>query len=224
MIEARSEASLAGFARLARNCHNAYLIRGEREMISKFWRRYARAGEKPRLICGELFLVQREYLPLPNAVEDLQPATLSDLEEVMKVNAAMAVKEGGTNPLQKDPAGFRKRTARRIDQRRVWVWARDGRVIFKADVTAESPQAAYWEGIHVHPNERLKGHGRRCLSQLSRILLARSQSICDHKSAEQKRASVLFKGGLSIAEPLRNYLSVLGTASLRPRSSFGRSP
>lgn len=189
LIEARTEASLAGFALLARNCQNAHLIRGERKTINQFWRHYVNAGERPRLICGELLLEQREPLPLPDAVEDLRLATLGDLEQVIKVNATMAFNEGGTNPLQEDPAGFRQRTARRIDQGRVWVWGRDGRVIFKADVIAETPQAVYLEGIHVHPDERLKGHGRRCLSQLARILLARSQSIC--LTINQKNKSAL---------------------------------
>jgi hypothetical protein len=90
----------------------------------------------------------------------------------------MALEENGVNPLQRDPAGFRSRIERRINQGRVWIWVEDGRPIFKADVVGETPQMAYLEGIHVNPQERLKGYGTRCLSQLSSILLERSESIC----------------------------------------------
>jgi predicted GNAT family acetyltransferase len=114
----------------------------------------------------------------------------------MKVNAVMAFQEGGTNPLEKDPLGFRQRSARRIEQGRVWTWTLDGELIFKADVIAETPQAVYLEGIHVHPEHRLKGYGRRCLTQLARILLARSQSICVTLSKKnQKTLSFYSKAG-----------------------------
>lgn len=193
IIEARTEASLAGFARLARNCDNAYLIRGERDTINKFWRHYANAEERPRLICGELLLEEREPVLSPDAVENLRPATLSDLEQVMKVNAKMALREGGTNPLQRDPVGFRQRTARRIEQGRVWVWVPDGKLIFKADVIAETPEAVYLEGIHVHPEERLKGYGQRCLNQLGSILLTGHKSICLTINQENKKAMAFYK-------------------------------
>jgi predicted GNAT family acetyltransferase len=179
IIEAATEASLSAFAGLARNCLNAHLIRGERQTISRFWKHYTSgAGQAPRLICGELLFEQQSSLPLRETVDDLQPATLVDLDRVLRVNAAMAFEESGTSPLNRDPDGFRRRTARRIEQGRVWVWVRDGKLIFKADVIAETPQAVYLEGVHVHPEERRKGYGLRCLTQLGSTLLAHSRSIC----------------------------------------------
>src|SRR6059058_4002513 len=53
MVEAHTEDSLVGFARVARNCQNAHLIRGEQESIDTFWSFYADAGREPRLICPE---------------------------------------------------------------------------------------------------------------------------------------------------------------------------
>lgn len=178
LIEASTETSLASFARLARNCLNAHLIRGERKTIESFWRHFAISGRQPRMICSELLFEQREALPVKEVVSDLRPATLSDLDKVLAVNASMAFEESGISPLQSDPGGFRQRTAWRIEQSRVWIWTRDDKLMFKADVVAETPEAAYLEGVHVHPEERLKGYGSRCLSQLGSILLTRSKSIC----------------------------------------------
>ena len=178
VIEARTETAVSAFARLARNCFNAHLIRGERETINHFWQHYASPGQEPRLICRELMFEQREALPTTEPVEELRPATLADLDQVLKVNSAMAFQEAGISPLNSDPGGFRQRTARRIEQGRVWIWTRDDKLMFKADVVGETPEVTYLEGVHVHAEERRKGYGLRCLKHLSSMLLARSESIC----------------------------------------------
>jgi len=187
VVEARSENSLASFARLARNCLNAHLIRGEQETINSFWKHYANSGQKPRLTCRELLFVQKTAVT-SEGESDLRPATLNDLDKVMAVNASMALHEAGTNPLQNDPGGFRSRTARRIEQGRVWVWNQDDRLIFKADVVAETPQVSYLEGVHIHAEERRKGYGRRCLANLSAMLLERTESICLTVNEKNKTA------------------------------------
>ena len=192
VIEARSENALASFARLARNCLNARLIRGEQETISNFWKHYANSGQEPRLISRELLFEQKA----PTTCEhenDLRLATLSDLDKVLAVNASMALQEGGSSPMQNDPGGFRFRTARRIEQGRIWVWMQDVRLVFKADVVAETPQVTYLEGVHVHSEERRRGYGLRCLGSLSSILLGRSESICLTVNEKNKNASKLYE-------------------------------
>jgi uncharacterized protein len=192
VIEARSETAVSAFARLARNCFNAHLIRGERNTIDSFWRHYASPGQEPRLTCRELMFEQRETLPLTEPI-DLRLATLADLDQVIKVNAAMAFQEAGISPLNSDPGGFRQRTARRIEQGRIWIWIREDKLVFKADVVAETPETAYLEGVHVHPEERLKGYGSRCLNQLGSILLAGHKSICLTMNQENKKAMAFYQ-------------------------------
>src|SRR5882762_10464985 len=99
VIEARSENSLASFARLARNCLNAHLIRGEQETLNNFWKYYAGTGQEPRLISRELLFEQRAPVASAERI-DLRPATLNDLDKVVAVNASMALQEAGTSPLQ----------------------------------------------------------------------------------------------------------------------------
>src|SRR5207253_4763206 len=48
LVEAHTGNALVGFARVARNCQNAHLIRGEQESIETFWRYYSDAGHEPR--------------------------------------------------------------------------------------------------------------------------------------------------------------------------------
>jgi ribosomal protein S18 acetylase RimI-like enzyme len=192
MVEAHTESSLIGFARVARNCQNAHLIRGEQQSIKTFWTHYAGAGSEPRSVSREqLFELSG---PLAN-VEDvaLRPATMSDLEKVLAVNSSMAFEEGGTSPLKRDPSGFRNRTGRRIEQKRVWVLVDENRLIFKADVVSDTPAVTYLEGIYVHPEERRKGHALRCLTKLSAMLLADTKSICLTVNDSNKSAVALYE-------------------------------
>jgi predicted GNAT family acetyltransferase len=177
MVEAHTENSLISFARVARNCRGAHLIRGEQESIRVFWTYYAGGGSEPRSVARE-HLYELTELARPVEEVSLRPGTMADLEKVVAVNSAMALEEGGTNPLKSDPSGFRHRTARRIEQNRVWVLVEDNRLIFKADVVSQTPEVTYLEGVYVHPEERRKGHARRCVTKLSSLLLADTKSIC----------------------------------------------
>ena len=203
LIEARSEGALRAFANLAQNCSLAHLVRGEQEKIEHFWNYYAQAGSTPRLICREMLLEQRVPPVLRQYVKGLRRATFADIEQVMAVNAEMAFEESGVNPMERDPEGFHNRTAARIERGRVWVWTKRERLIFKADVIAETPQTTYLEGVYVNPEERGKGYGLNCMTQLGRSLLDRSGSVC-----------------LTVNEQVRNALGFYAKAGYQLRSYY----
>jgi predicted GNAT family acetyltransferase len=193
LVETRSEASLAAFARLAQTSPQAHLIMGEQEKIERFWRYYASVAQLPRRVCRELLFEQRWPVEALEHVEGLRPATLSDLEPVMRIQGEMACVESGINPLESDPVGFRLRCARRVEQGRVWVWTKGGRLIFKADVISDTPQVIYLEGVYVDAQDRGKGYGARCISQLGRTLLARTSSLCVLVNERSVGARVFFE-------------------------------
>ncbi|MDT5063264.1 MAG: uncharacterized protein QOH63_3723 [Acidobacteriota bacterium] len=178
LIEAHSDTAIEAFAQLAQDNARAHLIRGEKEIIERFWKQYTPVGCAPRLVCREILLEQREPVPVREPVNNLRPATLADLEPVLAVNAEMIYEECGVNPLQTDMAGFRQRTARRINQGRVWVWVQNGRLIFKTEVMSTTPEVIYLEGVYVNPEERGKGYGFRCFSQLCQHLLQSVKCLC----------------------------------------------
>lgn len=177
LIEARTESSLTSFARLAQQSNLPYLIRGEEDVVKKFWSQYGKSGQGARRVCREL-LLEQVTAPPSREVTGLRQATLADLEGVIKVNSEMAQAESGTDPLKRDPEGFRSRIAHRIARGRNWIWMEDGKLLFKADIIAETPQVIYLEGIYVEPGERGKGYGSTGLAQLGRILLRQTGSIC----------------------------------------------
>lgn len=201
LIETQCDDALRAFAQLEHEYSGSHLVRGEHEMIQRFWSFYSKLGHRPRQACRELLFEQQAATDIKGDIPDLRIATQADLDQVIEINAGMIVSECGVDPLVKDADGFRERVARRIDQGRVWVWSESGRLIFKADIFAETPEMIYLEGINVHEAQRGNGYGTRCLAQLGKILLQRSRSICllvnerkDRLGDFYKKAGYEFRG------------------------------
>src|SRR5437588_8010369 len=192
-IEARCDDALLEFARLARDFPSAHMIMGEQEMIRRFWKYYSPGGQSSRRLCQETLFELRQPPLGFHSVPNLRVANLDDLSSVISVHAALAFEESGVNPLQIDAAGFRMRCRRRIERQRVWVWVENGVLIFKADVISDTPEVIYLEGIHVDPDQRGKGYGSRCVSQLSRYLLDRGRSISVLVNQERQPVQKFFK-------------------------------
>ena len=205
-VEARTEDALRAFARLAQTVHDAHMILGEHELISRFWSYYAPTGQTPRLFCRELLFEQRWPVEAASVVPDLRPATLDDLMLVMPVHAAMAYEESGVNPLDVDLHGFRLRCARRIEHGRVWVLVEDGNLVFKADIASDTHECTYIEGVYVDHASRQQGYGLRCLSQLGRALLARTEAVCALVNEQNLTAQALF---LKAGYKLRGYYETI---------------
>jgi uncharacterized protein len=178
IVEAESQECIESFARFARSCSPTHLIRGEQEKVKSFWSYYSDDEQAARLICSEL-LMKRQTIPTNvQVVPGLRPATLADVETISDVNASMACRENGVNPLSKDSIGFRERVARRIRQGRSWVLIENNQLVFKADIVAQTHQAAYIEGVYVSPEKRGQGYGIKCISQLTEHLLMRVGFVC----------------------------------------------
>ena len=178
LIESENDEALKAFAQLKRQCSSAHIVRGQHDLIARFWQYFAESGETPQRACRESLFEQTSPYVAATAVPQLRPATLDDLNSIIIVNAEMIVAECGIDPLIKQPDGFRERIIRRIQQGRIWVWTERDQLIFKADVFAETPEMTYLEGVNVHPLKRGQGHGLRCMSQLGQILLRRTKAIC----------------------------------------------
>ena len=178
LVEARSERAAACFARMAQDYAGANMILAEESQARLFWKHYAEGGQSPRRLCRELLFEQRWPVEALDAVEGMRLAAAEDLEMILPVQAGMVEEESGVNPLATDAEGFRRRCLRRVERGRTWVVTEGGRLLFKAEIQAETPETTYLEGVHVAPERRGSGYGLRCLSQLTRTLLRRSDSVC----------------------------------------------
>ena len=181
LFEARTPRALRAFARAAQTRPNLHMVLGESGPVAEFWRHYRAAGRPLRLACRELLfrLDRGGRAPAGEAaVEGLRLATREDLPLVMPAQARMVEDESGIDPRLSDPEGFRRRCEQRIDRGRTWVLTEGGRLVFKAEVFAETEGVVYLEGVYVAPEGRGQGVGLRCLSHLTDELLRRAGSVC----------------------------------------------
>jgi uncharacterized protein len=178
LFETSSDDAMVAFARLASETAGVKLILGERDKIEKFWERHSETANVAHHRRNELMFEQRWAAAPAGVMPGLRRATLADLNHVVAAHACMAEEELGVNPLTTDADGFQMRCERRVRQGRVWVLINDRRLIFKADVVAATAAANYLEGVYVNPQERNKGYGVRCLTQITRELLADTQAVC----------------------------------------------
>lgn len=187
-FDSRSEAATELFAALARRSPESHLLMGESGQVQSFWGYYAPAGAAPRRLRDVVILEQRRPFEGCERARDLRLALPEDLDEVVALHNEMVLEDTGCDPLQSEPEGFRLRCLRRIERRRTWVWLAGGHIVYKADVIAETPEAAYVEGVYVSPRERGKGYGRRCLAEMGRQLLDSVASVCLFVDEENCRA------------------------------------
>lgn len=179
LIEARSEEALVAFAIEARRSETPInLMMSEGRVIERFWNFYKENGAEPRHVFTErLFELNFPFL-VQNCEWNIRTAKAEEIDQIAEAHAEVALIESGVNPLEKDPDGFLKRCMRRIEQGRTFVVFEDGKLLFKADIVAETDNVIYLEGIYVSPEMRGKGVGPRCLSKLSTMLLDRVENIC----------------------------------------------
>lgn len=193
LIETRTRGAVREFALVAQIHNRLHMIMAEQEKVEEFWNHYADDGQSMRLACRELLFELKNASEIRSEVKGLRLATLDDIHLIAPVHAAMAEAESGVNPLEKDRQGFLNRCARRISKNRVWVIVEDNRLIFKADVQAETSELIYLEGVYACPQERGNGLAGRIFAQLCQSLLRRTRSICVLVNEENEKAHAFYR-------------------------------
>lgn len=193
LFETRSDVAVKAFAEMAQTCKETFVLLAERDKAQTFWDYYAEGGKAVRVLCREMLMEQSWPVEVRQPVTQLRQATLAELEMVAAAHAEIAFAESGSNPMERDPEGFLARCARRIENGKVWVWIEDGRLIFKADIISDTPDVIYLEGIWVDPQERKKGYGLRCMSQLMQELLPRTKTVCLLANDKFRHAQPFYK-------------------------------
>ena len=178
LFEARSERALYSLANRAQNCTGTHMLMGEQNGVQMFWEFYAGHQAQMRKSCREHLLELRAPVVISEEVSGLRLATPEDLDEIVPIHAQLAFEESGVNPLHTDPDGFRQRYLRRIQKQRTWVRIDSGNVSFKAEIVSQTPYVAYLEGVWISPDNRSQGEGTKCVLQLSKHLMSRSESVC----------------------------------------------
>ncbi len=170
----------------------------------------------PKMIIGEagavseLWDAARDSLPAPREDRPAQPvfeiraapeagatglraAEPADLELLLPACAAAHELEIGVDPLRRDPEGFRWRTRSQIEEGRSWLWVEDGRILFKAEASAWTPEAVQLQQVWVDPVVRRRGYAARGMADLCRVLLDRVPAVCLFVRADNVPAIRLYE-------------------------------
>lgn len=155
----------------------ARMIIGDERPVSDLWavaraRMPAPREDRP----GQpVFTIERAPPPGGSA---LREATRDDFDILLPASAATYEGEVGDDPLLTDAEGFRRRTRQQIDEGRSWVWIEDGRILFKAEASAWTPEAVQLQQVWVDPSVRNRGYAQRGMRDLCRRLLAEVPRVC----------------------------------------------
>jgi len=179
LVEARSNKAIKALAFVAKSSETPiHLIMSSGDDANHFWNYFSDGLRQPRLSCTELLFEVAFPFPVKDCKWEIRLATTDELEQVAEAQAEVALIESGVCPLERDRKGFLARVLRRIEQGRVFVVVEDGKLLFKADIIAETPEVIYLEGIYVSPEHRCHGMGSSCLASLNLRLFERAQNIC----------------------------------------------
>jgi ribosomal protein S18 acetylase RimI-like enzyme len=192
LMETSTDQAIEAFAQTAQNCQAIHMMMFEENRVDKFWDSYVVADREMRST-GRQHLLELRWPNDVLRVSNLRLATGQDLPLLIPVHGEMALKESGIDPLERDPAGFSERYARRVEQGRTWVLIEDGKLQFKAEIVAETPETTCIEGVWVNPEAGRQDYGLRCMSQLAKMLFWRTKSICLFVNDENKAARLFYK-------------------------------
>lgn len=149
------------------------LMTGPREHVLAV-HRAQRARPRPREVRDPqpLLVLRRGDLHGAPAV-GLRRGTAADLSRLTAASAAMHREEMGVDPLAIDPGGWRQRMATLIERGWSYVLEDRGQVIFKAELSAWTPEACMVQGVFTVPQRRRQGIGTAAMV-----------ALCDHLLAE----------------------------------------
>jgi RimJ/RimL family protein N-acetyltransferase len=104
---------------------------------------------------------------------DLRPGSPADLDLLTVAAADMHREEMGVDPLAIDPAGWRTRMSTLIQRGWSWVWTEGGEVVFKAELSAWTPEAVQVQGVYTAPRHRNRGVATAGMATVCRAVLQR---------------------------------------------------
>jgi ribosomal protein S18 acetylase RimI-like enzyme len=164
------------FARAAA-AGRARMVIGEERAVDDLWNEARQLMATPRedRPGQPVYVLER---PPDGGGTGLREATLADLPLLVPACAAAHEEEIGLNPLERDPDGFRWRTQAQIGEGRSWIWVEDGRIMFKAEASAWTPDAVQLQQVWVDPAVRNRGNAQRAMRDLCRHLLERVPRVC----------------------------------------------
>jgi predicted GNAT family acetyltransferase len=154
-VEASSAAVLAFADRALRQGRRCSSLVGPSAAVAELWAQLRPQWGPPRDVRASQPLMAIEGAPLVPPDPAVRRVRLAELDILMPACVAMFTEEVGVSPLSSDGgAAYRARVTELIRSGRAFASIEDGRVIFKAEVGAATPQVCQVQGVWVRPEFR----------------------------------------------------------------------
>ncbi len=124
-----------------------------------------------RLARGQLPAVDLLSLPPSMCEPPLRPGLLSEEALLAKFARAVTLEDLGLDPLVLAPSGFRQALRHRIALGHEYLWIDGDRPVFRAAISAATPETVLVEGVYVPPDLRGRGYGKAGMFALCAHLL-----------------------------------------------------
>jgi uncharacterized protein len=168
------------------------MIIGQEEAVTELWSSAQQLMPSPREDRPGQPVYVLDEAPKPGG-SGLRAATFHDLDLLVPACALTHEEELGVDPLERDAIGFRRRTAAQIEEGRSWLWVENGTILFKAEASAWTPSAVQLQQVWVDPEARRMGNATRGLSDLCRLLLDWTPTVCLFVRPENGPALALYE-------------------------------
>lgn len=168
-VEATPDALRAFADRARRQGRRCSSLVGPADEVLALWEQLEPAWGRARDVRPDQPLMAMDADPVVPADPLVRPARPEELDVVLPACVAMFTEEVGVSPLAHDGGTvYRARVRELINAGRSFVRIEDGRVVFKAEVGAASPDACQLQGVWVAPDRRGEGIAAPAMSAVVR--------------------------------------------------------
>jgi predicted GNAT family acetyltransferase len=158
-VEAKTPPEIAAFAdRAIRQGRRCSSVVGQADVVTQLWQHLRPYWGPAREIRPVQPLMAISGPPLVDPDESVRRVRTNEIDILMPASIAMFTEEVGVSPLAGDGgAAYRARVTELVRSGRAFARIEDGRVIFKAEVGAATPQVCQVQGVWVRPEYRGQG-------------------------------------------------------------------
>jgi ribosomal protein S18 acetylase RimI-like enzyme len=153
------------------------LVVGEWDAVTDVWGQLAASGLRADRDWREVFMVTTRATLCDEPDPGLVAATRDDLRELVDVSARAYREETGEDPLAAMGEGYVRHVTRNVEEGRTFLVREEGRIAFKAELSARCPIGAQIVGVFTEPARRGRGLARRGTAELARRLLTGGPSL-----------------------------------------------
>lgn len=148
-------------------------IVGPVDAVNDFWQQVTPAWGPARAIRASQPVLEIATEPAVPADPSVRRVRRSELDVLVPACVAMFTEEVGVPPDSGDGGAlYRARIEELVRTGRAFARIEDGRVVFKAEIGAVTPQACQIQGVWVHPDLRGQGHSVPGMAAVVRYALA----------------------------------------------------